>query len=191
MQISQFKEIVKESAKSCHGDSCYLKENLNFFKFDRSDVVDLWEILELHGDAEKFYCSFHGLLQDNLLTNKFGGDITLTNILLTEMGNHLLSFFSKTGRKLHENPLSTRKLISERDQKSLQYIPGYVVHKLYTKFKFSKNKDSEYSKQCSSILLCCKTDSFCVYGAASKIIVIKTQEKLFNVLNVRRLLAHF
>ena len=34
----------------------------------------------------------------------------------------------------------------------------YVVHKLYIKFKFSSNKDSEYSKQCSSALLCCKTD---------------------------------
>ena len=68
------------------------------FEFDRQDAVDLWEILEpaitkFHGDAEKFYCSFHGLLQDNLLPNKLGGDITLTNILLAEIGNHLLPFF--------------------------------------------------------------------------------------------------
>ena len=103
---------------------------------------------------------FYGLLQDDLLPNKFGADIiTLTNILLAEIGNHLLSFFSKSECKLHKNPLSVPKIISERDQKSLQYIVGYVVHKLYTKFKFSRNKDSEYSKQCSSILLCCKTDS--------------------------------
>ena len=34
----------------------------------------------------------------------------------------------------------------------------YVVHKLYIKFKFSSNKDSEYSKQCSSAFLCCKAD---------------------------------
>ena len=59
----------------------------------------------------------------------------------------------------NENPLSTPKIISERDQKSLQCIAGYIVHKLDTEFKFSKNKDSKYSKQCSSILLCCKTDS--------------------------------
>ena len=43
--------------------------------------------------------------------------------------------------------------------KSLQYIIVYVVHKLYSKFKFSKNKDCVYSKQCVSILLCCKIDS--------------------------------
>ena len=73
-----------------HGDSC-LPENIrnmfDSFEFDRQDAVDLWGILEpvftkFHGDAEKFYCSFYGLLQDNLLPNKFGGDITLTNILV-------------------------------------------------------------------------------------------------------------
>ena len=44
--------------------------------------------------------------------------------------------------------------LSESELKSLQYIIGYVVPKLYSKFKFSKNKDSVYSKQCLSILLC-------------------------------------
>ena len=48
--------------------------------------------------------------------------------------------------------------LSERELKSLQYIVGYVVHKLYSKFKFSKNKDYVYSKQCLSIFLCCKVE---------------------------------
>ena len=43
--------------------------------------------------------------------------------------------------------------------KSFQYIVGYIVHILYSKFKFSKKKDCDYSKQCLSILLCCKIDS--------------------------------
>ena len=43
--------------------------------------------------------------------------------------------------------------------KNFKYIVGHVVHKLYSKFKFSKNKDCVYSKQCLSILLCCKIDS--------------------------------
>ena len=111
------------------------------FEFDRQDAVDLWENLEpvitkFHGNAEIFYCSFYGLLQDNLLLNKFGGDITLTNILLAEIGNHLLPFFSKSECKLHENPLRTPKIISERDQKSLQYIAGYVVHNYIPNLNF-------------------------------------------------------
>ena len=51
--------------------------------------------------------------------------------------------------------------LSERELKGLQNTTVYVVHKLYSKskFKFSKNKDSDYSTQCVSILLCCKIDS--------------------------------
>ena len=167
LQISQFEKIVKECANLCHGHSCLPEDIRNMydsFEFGRQDAVDLWEILEpvntrSHGDAKKICCSFYGLLQDNLLPNKFGGDITLASILLAKIGNHRSSSFSKSECKLHENPFSTPKIISERDQKNLRYIAGYVVHKLYTKFKISKNKDSEYSKKCSSISLCCKTDS--------------------------------
>ena len=43
--------------------------------------------------------------------------------------------------------------------KKFQYVVAYVVHKLYSKFKFSKNKDSVYSKPCLSILLYRKIDS--------------------------------
>ena len=57
--------------------------------------------------------------------------VPLTNILLAEIGNRLLSFFSKSKCKLHENLLSIPKIISMKDQKSLQYIAGCVVHKLY------------------------------------------------------------
>ena len=49
--------------------------------------------------------------------------------------------------------------LSERKLKSLQYVVGYVVHKLYSKFKFSKTKDCVYSKHCLSLLLCWKIDS--------------------------------
>ena len=55
----------------------------------------------------KILLFFYGLLQDNLQPNKFGRDITLKNILLVEIGSHLLSFFSKSECKLHENPLNT------------------------------------------------------------------------------------
>ena len=51
--------------------------------------------------------------------------------------------------------------LPEREFRSSQYIVGYVAHKLYCKFKFSKNKhkDCVYSKQSLSILLCFKIDS--------------------------------
>ena len=65
-------------------------------------------------------------------------------------------------KKVHyDNPTIKRDSVklSERELKSLQYIIGYVVRKSYSKFKFSKDKDFVYSKQCLSILLCYKMDS--------------------------------
>ena len=62
-------------------------------------------------------------------------------------------------KKVHyDNPTIKHDSV-KLPERELQYIVGYVVHKLYSKFKFSKNKDCVYSKQCLSILLCCKIDS--------------------------------
>ena len=99
-------------------------------------------------------------MQENLLPKTFGGDITLTNIFLPEVSNHILMHLS--AKKLYyDNPTIKYHSVklSERELKSSQYIVGYVVHKLCSKFKFSKNKDCAYSKQCLSILFCCKIDS--------------------------------
>ena len=67
--------------------------------------------------------------------------IISTNILLPEVFNHILMHLST--RKVHyDNP--TIKYDSfklpERELKSLQYIIGYVVDKLYFNFKFSKTR---------------------------------------------------
>ena len=65
-----------------------MRNMFDSFEFDRQDAVDLWEILEpvitkFHENAEKFYCSFHGLLQDNLLPNNFGEDITVNEYIIS------------------------------------------------------------------------------------------------------------
>ena len=119
--ISQFEEIAKKCGKLCRGDLCFpgdIRNMFDFFEFGRQDAVYLWEILErvftkFYGGAENFYCSFHGLLQDNLFPNKCGGYITLTNVILEELGNHLSSFFSKSECKQEENPLIKPKIISD------------------------------------------------------------------------------
>ena len=57
----------------------------SFFDFTPDDSVEFWAVLKqvvekFHGNAENCYSNFYGLLQKNLLTKTFGGDITLTNI---------------------------------------------------------------------------------------------------------------
>ena len=94
---------------------------------------------KFHRNAEDYYSNLYGLLQENLLPKKFSGEITLTNILLPEVGNHILIHLST--KKVHyDNPTIKYDSVklSERELKSLQYIVGSVVHKLYSKSKFSK-----------------------------------------------------
>ena len=47
--------------------------------------------------------------------------------------------------------------LSEKDLKTLLYLAGFVVHKLYVKFRFKSRKcDEEFNKQVTSILFACK-----------------------------------
>ena len=68
----------------------------------------MWAVLKpvvekFHGNAENYYSHFYDLLQENLLPKQFGGDITLRDILLPEVGNHILMYLST--KKVHyDNP---------------------------------------------------------------------------------------
>ena len=111
---------------------------------------------KFHGNAENYYSNFCGLLQENLQPNEFGGDITLTNVLLSEVSNHILM------------PLSTKKIYHD-DQTTKQtfwkWIERFTIKYLlccsqitFQVWIFQK-KDCVYSKQCLSVFLCCKIDS--------------------------------
>ena len=137
----------------------------NNFVFTSEDSLQLLQKLkyikeDFSGDAEKFYSGFYGLLLDNLLPSKFE-DETVTNILMTEAANHILIHLSGGSDKVSLQPPSSKKsehVLADRNFKSLQYIAGYIVHKMYTKFKFSNNYKSDHSLQTLSILNACKVE---------------------------------
>ena len=171
LQTEEFISIVENCADICKNDLC-LPENIRNefcnFKLSSDNTKKLWVYIEpkinkFCGNAEKFFSSFYGLLQENLLPQKFNGDITVTNILMQEIANHLFISFSKSKSecKTGKPDRSTSKVISIRDIKALQYIAGYVIHKLYQKFKLKANKKSmdNYFQQYISILFECKVCS--------------------------------
>ena len=56
--------------------------------------------------------------------------------------------------------METKFDIRNKEIKSLHYLAGFVIHKLYKKFKFSKKeKDPVYNSQCCSILHACKVET--------------------------------
>ena len=104
IEVSEFQDIVRKCAKICYEDICLTEDTRNLFdpcEFCRQDEVDLWEILrpvlsKFHGDAEIFNCSFYDLLQDDLLPKNLVVVLPWKNILLAEIGDHLLSFLNKS-----------------------------------------------------------------------------------------------
>ena len=162
----QLKVIVYKCAEKLSNDLCFpLTMRSKFSKQDFSFSVDdsyaLWcklrpVIDSFNGDAEKFYSMFYALFIDNLLPSKFN-DRSLTNTLLSEVANEMLIHLSGknvnvTGKKDQDIP--------EKEMKSLQYLAGFVIHKLYTKFRFSRNSASIFNKQCCQILYACKVEDY-------------------------------
>ena len=149
LRTSEFSSLVKRCSSICQQDLCLpedIRSKFGSFDFTDDDALELQKYLEpileeFHGDAEKYYMNFCGLLHEHLLPQKIEGDITVTNILLPEIANHLLIHYAKSGGgtddRKNDCTNSDYSAIPELGIKSLQYIDGYVIHKLYKRFKFT------------------------------------------------------
>ena len=132
------------------------------FSFSNEDAEKLWyqlrDIIDCYnGDAEKFYSKFYTLFLDNILPGKFV-DKNLTNTLLAEVANGLLAHLSGSN-KITTEPGEKLLNLPDKEMKSIQYLAGYVIHKLYTRFRFSKNSASYFHQQCYLILHACKVET--------------------------------
>ena len=163
------KVIVTKCADKLANDSCFpsamrSKFSKEEFSFSVDDSQALWCKLRavidaFNGDAEKFYSMFYSLFVDNLLPSKFN-DRRLTNTLLSEVGNEILIHLGdKNSNVIDTITMPKDRDLPEREMKSLQYLAGFVIHKLYTKFRFYRNPASIFNKQCCQILYECKVES--------------------------------
>ena len=107
---------------------------------------------------EKLYYTFFGLISDNLLPNHFNHACD-SNTLLHKVANDMLQHLSDVKEKLTP-VMETTFDISNKEIKCLHYLAGFVIHKLYKKFKFSKKeKDPVYNFQCCLILRACQVET--------------------------------
>lgn len=159
------KLIVNKCADSCFKDLC-LPENIRClfskenFLFSTDDAIELWNkfrpmIEKYSGDAEDFYMYFYGMLKENILPSKFE-ETRFSNILLAEVANHMLTHLSGIGKDTPKD-LQVAE-ISEKELKSLDYLGGYILHKLHSRFRFSKATLTNRT-QFIALLQACKVDS--------------------------------
>ena len=160
----QLKTIVLKCAEKLSSDECFpssLQEKFSkeSFAFTNDDAVELWLKLRnvidsFNGDAEKFYSGFFSLLVVNLLPSKFDESF-VTNTLMSEVANLLLSQLSGVE---NFDGIKEPKPLSEKEEKSLQYLAGFILHKLHSKLLYSTNGRSRY-QEILSILQACKVES--------------------------------
>ena len=108
---------------------------------------------EFKGDAEKFYSKFYGLFIENWLPSKFT-EAFLTNTLLAQVANHVLFHLSGTNTSTL-NDESEGVPLKNVEYKSLQYLAGFVIRKLYSSFHYKK-RNNLFHDQCSGVLQACK-----------------------------------
>lgn len=165
LPFSKLSIIVENCAAIVAGDMCLpeaTRKVFENFNFSLEETNMLWEKMKplidgFNGNAENFYAEFYGLLTENILSFKFE-DIIFTNILMTEVANHVIIHLTKKNTDtVDSNKVFTS--ISDREMKCLQYISGYIVHKFHSKFRFSKQCASNFNRQCVAILQACKIDT--------------------------------
>ena len=105
------------------------------------------------GDAEKFYSNFFSLLVVNVLPLKLE-DPVVTNALMSELANMSLNHLSGVDAVNFGTKEPTKSFSEE--EKSLQYLSGFILHKLYSKFRYSMNRSRH--QQLISILQACKVE---------------------------------
>ena len=163
--VSKLISILRNCVSIVAADMCLPEATRKVFQnvtISLQEANILWEKLrqitdEFNGNAEKFYAAFYGLLVENVFPLKF--DITSTNILMSEVANHILIYLSDINIDTTAGSLEVMSSITEKETKCLQYISGYIVHKLHNKFRFSKSSSNDYNRQCVAILQACKVDS--------------------------------
>ena len=156
----QLKVFVKHCAEKLTADLCYPEQTRKLFStdnfsFSTDEAHKLWCKLRpvidvFNGDAEKFYSECYALFVDNLLPGKL--ETRFTNSLLAEVANLVLMHLF--GSKFESSGESAKAFsIPEKEMKSLQYLAGYILHKLHSKFRFTKKYyDISFNKECVMIL---------------------------------------
>ena len=157
--------MVKMCAENIAPNLCFpvstrTKFSTDNFSFLHDDAEALWYKLRglidsFDGGAEMFYSYFYALFLNNLLPTKFD-DKTLTNTLMSELANEILVHLSGC-KHLELEPKDCS--LPEKELKTLQYLAGFCINKLYTKFRFSRNSASALHNQYCLILHACKVEN--------------------------------
>jgi len=158
LQQSAAKIIESECHSSFIAEKLKDAGDLHIDKENLDKLVNLFQHKIKFSNPEKFNTTYYNLVVKNSKSYFPDLDYRLSRLIFIKASTILLAMSKgKNEIMLEESPRS----ISDRELAGLQYIGGYIIHKLHKKFKNSKNWQSTESQQSINILLVCKTSVPC------------------------------
>jgi len=189
-------EILESTRTKIIQNKCYaedLRVELTNFAFDITKI-DSKHIIENQsvnflkkGNLDKFYSHFYGeVVKMNVKTIPSMSSKAST-LLLSKLADAIVVDYKNIRRK--EESSNNIIPITERELCGLHYIAGYVIHTLFKRIKFGKNRENLESQKLLSIILACKDDGE-DHNASTRLVTALSRGGLWLVKpEIQRLLA--
>ena len=159
--INKLKVIIKDSLIKLSIDSCFsdkVRDVFKSFKIEESEEgpADIMCVVQnCKGNPELFFNDiFKCCSSSNYFTEKLGQ--CLGALLIQDVSLHLMKHLSDNTQEVNN---SKKISMTEKERFGLQYLGGYVSHRIHKKLRNSKEWHSQYSTSCMAILRAGKCDS--------------------------------
>ena len=152
------RQAVEEAILKLVDDKCYPKverEKLLAVKVSSEEVEilhnEMSHILDTYkGNSDKYYNLFFNYFSsENIFTKKINK--LYGTVVALELSTKLLSIIKSDGQSKDVDEIPSE--ITKYELQGMQYLGGYIFHKLYKKFRNSKKWQCDFNQQCINILL--------------------------------------
>ena len=118
--------------------SSYVYQPLSESSDEYSFLKTLYDDFTKSGNLDKYYSKYYAKVPLRSTTFFSGLSRNAATLLSTKIANSLIAF-----NKMERESTNTTTILNERDIAGLQYLGGYVLHKLYRKHAKANTKKSQ------------------------------------------------
>lgn len=121
--------------------SSYVYQPLSESSDEYSFLKTLYDDFTKSGNLDKYYSKYYAKVPLRSTTFFSGLSRNAATVLSTKVADSLIAFNKK--ERESTNTTTTTTILNERDIAGLQYLEGYVQHKLYRKHAKANTKESQ------------------------------------------------
>ena len=156
--------------------SSYVYQPLSESSDEYSFLKTLYGDFTKSGNLDKYYSKYYAKVPLRSTTFFSGLSRNAATVLSTKVADSLIAFNKK--ERESTNTTTTTTILNERDIAGLQYLGGYVLHKLYRKHAKANTKESQ---QAMAILKAGKLEESTHGATTQKLIISLNRGGLWSI----------